>query len=159
MRHAAASGTLSRDSRPYPHDRYALPLRLISHWKPASPQFRGRLTPEVGDDMEGARLDPEGLQQLPLRLCLHEFALLEETLTPLLGQALGQGLGQVVRQLRFMKNRKGPSGAEEGPRRSNPSRTGTKHIGGCFPPEVAKQLRQLAVDEDTSHQKLFRRSA
>ena len=55
VRHAAASGTLSRDSRPYPHNRYALPLRLICHWKPASPQFRGRLTPEVGDDMEGGK--------------------------------------------------------------------------------------------------------
>ena len=54
-----------------------------------------------------------------------------------------------------MKNRKGPSGAEEGPRRSNPHGRGTKHIGGHFPPEVAKQLRQLAVDEDTSHQKLL----
>ena len=38
---------------------------------------------------------------------------------------------------------------------TKPSRTGTKHIGGHFPPEVAKQLRQLAVDEDTSHQKLL----
>ena len=54
-----------------------------------------------------------------------------------------------------MKNRKGPSGAGEGPSTLKPSRTGTKHIGGHFPPEVAKQLRQLAVDEDTSHQKLL----
>ena len=55
--------------------------------------------------------------------------------------------------------------ADEGPKRPGrsrggtskirPSRAGTRHIGGHFPPEVAKQLRQLAVDEDTTHQKLL----
>ena len=50
---------------------------------------------------------------------------------------------------------KGPKRSRGGTSTLKPSRTGTKHIGGHFPPEVAKQLRQLAVDEDTSHQKLL----
>ena len=53
--------------------------------------------------VQRSRLDLEGLQPFPLGLCLHEFALLKEALTALLGQALGQGLGQVVRQLLFMR--------------------------------------------------------
>ena len=36
----------------------------------------------------------------------------------------------------------------------NPSRQGTKHIGGYFSPEVSRQLRMIAAAEDTSNQKL-----
>jgi len=35
------------------------------------------------------------------------------------------------------------------------ARKGTKHVGGYFPPEVSKQLRQIALDEDTSVQSLL----
>ena len=38
---------------------------------------------------------------------------------------------------------------------SRPSRTGTKHVGGHFSPEVSKQLRRIALDEDSSVQKLL----
>lgn len=37
----------------------------------------------------------------------------------------------------------------------NPSRRGTKHIGGYFSPEVSRQLRTIAAAEDTSNQKLL----
>ena len=36
-----------------------------------------------------------------------------------------------------------------------PVRKGAKHIGGYFSPEVSKQLRQIALDEDSSVQKLL----
>ncbi len=36
-----------------------------------------------------------------------------------------------------------------------PARKCTKHVGGYFPPEVSKQLRQIALDEDTSVQGLL----
>lgn len=36
-----------------------------------------------------------------------------------------------------------------------PARRGTKHIGGYFEPEVSKQLRKIALDEDTSVQELL----
>lgn len=36
-----------------------------------------------------------------------------------------------------------------------PSRKGTKHVGGHFSPEVSKQLRRIALDEDSSVQKLL----
>ncbi len=35
------------------------------------------------------------------------------------------------------------------------SRIGAKHIGGYFTPEVAKQLKQIALEEDTSIQHLL----
>ena len=38
---------------------------------------------------------------------------------------------------------------------TNPSRQGTKHIGGYFAPEVSRQLRTIAAVEDTSNQKLL----
>lgn len=38
---------------------------------------------------------------------------------------------------------------------ARPSRTGTKHVGGHFAPEVSKQLRRIALDEDSSVQKLL----
>ena len=38
--------------------------------------------------------------------------------------------------------------------RETPSRRGAKHIGGYFDPEVSRQLRQIAVNEDTSHPEL-----
>ena len=34
------------------------------------------------------------------------------------------------------------------------SRKGTKHVGGYFSPAVSKQLRQIALDENTSVQAL-----
>jgi len=39
-----------------------------------------------------------------------------------------------------------------------PSRKGAKHVGGYFPPEVSKQLRQIALEEDSSVQKLLAES-
>ena len=39
-----------------------------------------------------------------------------------------------------------------------PARRGTKHVGGYFTPEVSKQLRQLAANEDTSIQNLLAES-
>ncbi len=36
-----------------------------------------------------------------------------------------------------------------------PGRTGTRLIGGHFPPEVARQLRMLAAEEDTTVQALL----
>ena len=36
-----------------------------------------------------------------------------------------------------------------------PVRRGTKHVGGYFPPEVSKQLRQIALEEDSSVQSLL----
>ena len=42
--------------------------------------------------------------------------------------------------------------------REAPSRRGAKHVGGYFAPEVARQLRRIAVDEDTSIQSLLAES-
>ena len=36
-----------------------------------------------------------------------------------------------------------------------PSRKGTKLVGGHFTPEVSKQLRKIALDEDSSVQSLL----
>ena len=36
-----------------------------------------------------------------------------------------------------------------------PSRKNTKHIGGYFSDEVSKQLRQIALDEDSTVQQLL----
>lgn len=36
-----------------------------------------------------------------------------------------------------------------------PSRKDTKHVGGYFSPEVSKQLRQIALEEDSSVQSLL----
>lgn len=36
-----------------------------------------------------------------------------------------------------------------------PIRRGKKHVGGYFSPEVSKQLRQIALNEDTSVQHLL----
>ncbi|WP_018263993.1 ribbon-helix-helix domain-containing protein [Methylobacterium sp. WSM2598] len=41
------------------------------------------------------------------------------------------------------------------PKFSRPSREGTKFVGGHFPPKVAKELKLLAVTEDTSTQALL----
>jgi hypothetical protein len=38
---------------------------------------------------------------------------------------------------------------------ARPSRQGTKHIGGYFDPAVSKQLRSIALEEDTSVQALL----
>jgi len=38
---------------------------------------------------------------------------------------------------------------------SRPSRDNTKHIGGYFDPKVSKQLRSIALDEDSSVQVLL----
>ena len=35
------------------------------------------------------------------------------------------------------------------------SRKGVKHVGGYFEPQVSKQLRQIALDEDSSVQDLL----
>ena len=39
--------------------------------------------------------------------------------------------------------------------RQAPPRNGRKHIGGYFDPAVSKQLRMLAVEEDSSVQRLL----
>ena len=44
---------------------------------------------------------------------------------------------------------------EEAAAYSRPSRTGTRLIGGHFPPDVAKHLKILAAEEDTSVQSLL----
>lgn len=36
-----------------------------------------------------------------------------------------------------------------------PARRGVKHVGGYFGPEVSKQIRQIALDEDSSVQALL----
>ena len=38
---------------------------------------------------------------------------------------------------------------------ARPSRRGAKHVGGYFEPQVSKQLRQIALDEDSSVQELL----
>ena len=38
---------------------------------------------------------------------------------------------------------------------ARPSRKSTKHIGGYFDPAVSKQLRQIALEEDSSVQALL----
>ena len=38
---------------------------------------------------------------------------------------------------------------------ARPSRKGVKHVGGYFEPQVSKQLRQIALDEDSSVQDLL----
>ena len=38
---------------------------------------------------------------------------------------------------------------------ARPSRRGAKHIGGYFDPAVSKQLRAIALEEDTSVQQLL----
>lgn len=40
-------------------------------------------------------------------------------------------------------------------KRQKPSRKGTRLIGGHFPPDVAKQLRILAAEEETTVQELL----
>ena len=41
------------------------------------------------------------------------------------------------------------------PKFSRPSREGTRFVGGHFAPKVAKELKLLAVEEDTSTQALL----
>ena len=61
--------------------------------------------------------------------------------------------------LKSKKEGTAPETAEQGAEAANPhsrpSRTGTKHVGGHFSPEVSKQLRRIALDEDSSVQKLL----
>lgn len=61
--------------------------------------------------------------------------------------------------LKPKKDDPAPDTAEQGADVQSPharsSRTGTKHVGGHFPPEVSKQLRRIALDEDSSVQKLL----
>ena len=44
---------------------------------------------------------------------------------------------------------------EKGAQRAAPSRRGTKHIGEYFSPDVSRQLRQIALDENMSVQALL----
>ena len=136
VRHAAASGTLSRDSRPYPNDRYALPLRLISHWKPASPHFRGRLTPEVGDDMEGGKgpaltgITKRNLPRLTSSYPRSEARISNRGVSrrsPVIGAALRKAAAAPRRELReFSLEQVAPGAAQRlGPEsRSGPRRCG-----------------------------------
>ncbi len=43
----------------------------------------------------------------------------------------------------------------DAPEPKRPSRQGVKHIGGYFDPVVSKQLRTIAIDEDSSVQALL----
>ena len=45
--------------------------------------------------------------------------------------------------------------SEKSSAHARPSRKSTKHIGGYFDPAVSKQLRLIAVDEDSSVQALL----
>ena len=45
--------------------------------------------------------------------------------------------------------------ARTSPKFSRPSREGTRFVGGHFAPKVAKELKLLAVQEDTSTQALL----
>ena len=47
-----------------------------------------------------------------------------------------------------------PTGKPTG-KHARPSRAGVKHVGGYFEPEVSRQLRQIALDEDSSVQELL----
>lgn len=40
------------------------------------------------------------------------------------------------------------------PPKTAPSRRGKKHIGGYYPPDVSKRIRQLALEEETTMQEL-----
>jgi hypothetical protein len=48
-----------------------------------------------------------------------------------------------------------PAPSVDGPRFDRPSRRNTKLIGGHFSPELAKQMRMLAAEEDTTIQALL----
>lgn len=48
-----------------------------------------------------------------------------------------------------------PETVTAAPKFSRPSRSGTKFVGGHFPPSVARQLRLLAAEEDTTTQALL----
>ena len=48
-----------------------------------------------------------------------------------------------------------PDTTEKKSPHERPARRGAKHIGGYFSPEVSKQLRQIALDEDSSVQTLL----
>jgi len=48
-----------------------------------------------------------------------------------------------------------PKAEPKAPEFSRPSRVGTKFIGGRFHPNVAKQLKMLAAEEDTTTQALL----
>lgn len=54
-----------------------------------------------------------------------------------------------------MPKKTGSNPLEEAAAYSRPSRTGTRLIGGHFPPDVAKHLKILAAEEDTSVQSLL----
>ena len=85
--------------------------------------------------------------------CVHTCTLLERRHEPMAGKPSFEEA--LSKRKPANEEPKGPKRSRGGTSTLKPSRTGTKHIGGHFPPEVAKQLRQLAVDEDTSHQKLL----
>ena len=48
-----------------------------------------------------------------------------------------------------------PVDAEKSSEHKRPSRKSTKHVGGYFDPAVSKQLREIALDEDSSLQALL----
>lgn len=53
------------------------------------------------------------------------------------------------------KAKPAPAKADTVARAAQPGRTGTKLIGGHFPPEVSTQLRIIAAEEDTTIQALL----
>lgn len=50
---------------------------------------------------------------------------------------------------------KDPDGSLPASPHARPSRQQTKHVGGYFDPAVSKQLREIAVQEDSSLQSLL----
>lgn len=60
--------------------------------------------------------------------------------------------------LKVRQENQAPSQSEQKPQSSSaerPSRRGTKHVGGYFDPTVSKQLRAIALEEDSSVQQLL----
>lgn len=53
------------------------------------------------------------------------------------------------------KAKSAPAKTVPAPKATQPGRTGTKLIGGHFPPEVSTQLRIIAAEEDTTIQALL----
>lgn len=53
------------------------------------------------------------------------------------------------------KPRAAPAAKPDAPSFDRPSRRNTRLIGGHFPPEIGRQLRMLAAEEDTTIQALL----
>lgn len=70
------------------------------------------------------------------------------------GQTLSEALGQVAAPASIQRTF--PAAPNRSPQQT--SREGTKSVAGHFAPVVSKQLKQLALDRDTTVQELLRES-